>query len=59
VGPSRAAVFGYIQSFLGVLFAVALLGERVTPIQIVGGLVVIASVVLSRAHAEPARHLAR
>ena len=59
VGPSRAAVFGYLQSFLGVLFAVALLGERVEPIQIAGGLVVIASVVLSRAHAEPARHLAR
>jgi uncharacterized membrane protein len=59
VGPSRAAVFGYLQSFLGVLFAVALLGERVEPIQIAGGLVVIASVVLSRAHAEPARHLSR
>jgi drug/metabolite transporter (DMT)-like permease len=59
VGPSRAAVFGYLQSFLGVLFAVALLGERVAPIQIAGGLVVIGSVVLSRSHARPARHLAR
>jgi probable blue pigment (indigoidine) exporter len=59
VGPSRAAVFGYLQSFLGVLFAVALLGERVAPIQIAGGLVVIGSVVLSRSHAGPARHLAR
>ena len=48
VGPSRAAVFGYLQSFLGVLFAVVLLGERVAPIQIAGGLVVIASVILSR-----------
>src|SRR5664280_2295297 len=38
VGPSRAAIFGYLQSFLGVLFAVALLGERVAPIQIAGGL---------------------
>jgi drug/metabolite transporter (DMT)-like permease len=28
VGPSRAALFGYLQSFLGVLFAVGLLGER-------------------------------
>jgi drug/metabolite transporter (DMT)-like permease len=59
VGPSRAAVFGYLQSFLGVLFAVALLGERVEPIQIAGGLVVIASVVLSRAHAGSALRLAQ
>ena len=51
VGPSRAAVFGYLQSFLGVLFAVALLGERVAPIQIGGGIVVIGSVILSRSHA--------
>jgi DNA invertase Pin-like site-specific DNA recombinase len=59
VGPSRAAVFGYLQSFLGVLFAVALLGERVEPIQIAGGLVVIASVVLSRAHTGSAPRLAQ
>ena len=57
VGPSRAAVFGYLQSFLGVLFAVALLGERVAPIQIAGGIVVIGSVILSRSHAgRPHRH---
>jgi drug/metabolite transporter (DMT)-like permease len=48
VGPSRAAMFGYLQSFLGVLFAIALLGEHVTPLQLVGGLVVIGSVALSR-----------
>jgi len=59
VGPSRAAVFGYLQSFLGVLFAVVLLGERVAPIQIAGGLVVICSVVLSRSHVGPARQIAR
>jgi drug/metabolite transporter (DMT)-like permease len=53
VGPSRAAVFGYLQAFLGVLFAVILLGERVAPVQIAGGLVVIGSVVLSRSHAGP------
>lgn len=57
VGPSRAAVFGYLQSFLGVLFAVVLLGERVAPIQIAGGIVVIGSVILSRSHAGwPHRH---
>lgn len=51
VGPSRAAIFGYLQSLLGVLLAVALLGESVLPIQLVGGLVVIGSVVLSRRRA--------
>jgi EamA-like transporter family len=59
VGPSRAAVFAYLQSFLGVLFAVGLLGERAVPIQIAGGLVVIASVILSRSHPRPARHRER
>ncbi len=54
VGPSRAAMFGYLQSFLGVLFAVALLGERVTALQLAGGLIVIASVVLSRRRPEAA-----
>jgi drug/metabolite transporter (DMT)-like permease len=53
VGPSRAAIFLYLQSFLGVLFAFVLLGERVTPLQIMGGLVVIGGVVLSRSHARP------
>lgn len=48
VGPSRAALFGYLQSFLGALFAVALLGELIAPLQLVGGLVVIGSVVMSR-----------
>ena len=55
VGPSRAAVFGYLQSFLGVLLAVLLLGETVLPVQIVGGLVIIGSVVMSRHWAVHAR----
>ena len=48
VGPSRAAVFGYLQSFLGVVFAIALLGEQVTLLQLAGGRVVIGRVLLSR-----------
>ena len=51
VGPSRAAMFGYLQSFLGVVFAILLLAEQVTLVQLAGGLVVIGSVVLSRSHA--------
>ena len=55
VGPSRAAMFGYLQSFLGVLLAVLLLGESVVPLQLVGGLVVIGSVILSRRRADYSR----
>jgi drug/metabolite transporter (DMT)-like permease len=48
VGPSRAAVYGYLQSFLAVLFAVILLGEHITILQILGGLVVVGSIIFSR-----------
>jgi drug/metabolite transporter (DMT)-like permease len=48
VGPSRTAMFGYLQSFLGALFAVVLLGERITALQLGGGAIVIGSIVLSR-----------
>ena len=37
VGPSRAAVYQYLQSFLAVLFAVILLGEQITLVQVLGG----------------------
>lgn len=53
VGPSRAALFGYVQSLLGVGFAVLLLAEHVTILQLAGGLVVIGSVILSRSRARP------
>ncbi len=48
VGASRAAMYQYIQSFLAVVFAVLLLGEPVRVLQLVGGVVVVGSVVLSR-----------
>lgn len=48
IGASRAAIYRYLQSFLGVLFAVLLLGERVGVIQLIGGAIVVASVILSR-----------
>lgn len=57
VGPSRAALFGYLQAFLGVLFAVALLDERIVPLQLVGGLVVIGSVIVSRSRSRARRAL--
>jgi drug/metabolite transporter (DMT)-like permease len=48
VGPSRAAVYLYLQSFLAVLFAVILLGEQITALQILGGLVVVGSIIFGR-----------
>lgn len=55
VGPSRAAVFQYLQSFLGVIFAVLLLGEQVAVVQLAGGAIVIGGVMLSRARPARAR----
>lgn len=48
IGPSSAAVIGYLQAFFGVVFAWLLLGETIGPIQLLGGAVVVAGVVLSR-----------
>jgi drug/metabolite transporter (DMT)-like permease len=48
VGPSRAALFQYLQSLLIVVFSVVLLGERLLLLQVIGGIVVIGSVMLSR-----------
>jgi drug/metabolite transporter (DMT)-like permease len=48
VGPSRAAVYQYLQSFLAVLFAVILLGEQITVLQVLGGLVVVGSIIFGR-----------
>ncbi len=48
IGPSRAAMFQYLQVPLGVLFAVVLLGESVTGVELVGGALIIGSVMLGR-----------
>ena len=48
VGAARASLYTYLEPFLGVLFAVWLLAERVTPVQLAGGIVVVGSVVLAR-----------
>ena len=48
VGPSRAAVYQYLQSFLAVLFAVILLGEHVSLVQVLGGIIVVGSIVFGR-----------
>ena len=48
VGPAHAAMYGYLQTLLGVLFAVMLLGERLTTLQLLGALIVVGSVYWSR-----------
>jgi drug/metabolite transporter (DMT)-like permease len=57
VGPTVASILGTLEIPLGVLWATLLLGERLLPLQIVGGLFVLAAVVLlqlRRASSRPA-----
>lgn len=54
VGPGRAAVYANLQPFLGALFAVAVLSESLRPLQVVGGLVVGAAILLARWRPGPA-----
>jgi drug/metabolite transporter (DMT)-like permease len=44
IGASRATLYMYLQPFLGALFAALLLGEQVTAVQVVGGVVIVAGV---------------
>jgi drug/metabolite transporter (DMT)-like permease len=48
VGPSRAAVFANLQPFLGAIFALLILSESITRLQVAGGLAIAAGIVLSR-----------
>ena len=48
VGPSRAALYTNLQPFLGAIFALVILSESMTRLQVVGGLLIAAGIVLSR-----------
>jgi drug/metabolite transporter (DMT)-like permease len=48
VGASRAAAFIYLQPVFGVVLALLLLGESITPLQVTGGAVVFASILAGR-----------
>jgi len=48
VGAPRAAAFIYLQPVLGIAFAVLLLGESITLLQVTGGAVVFASILAGR-----------
>jgi drug/metabolite transporter (DMT)-like permease len=48
VGPSRAAIYTNLQPFFGAIFALLILSETFTRLQIVGGLLIFVGIVLSR-----------
>jgi drug/metabolite transporter (DMT)-like permease len=53
VGPSRAALYTNLQPFFGAIFALLILSESMTRLQVVGGLLIAAGLVISRGR-EPA-----
>ena len=48
VGPSRATLVSNLQPFVAAIFALAILSERITPLQILGGVAIGVGIVLSR-----------
>jgi drug/metabolite transporter (DMT)-like permease len=48
VGPSRASLVANLQPFLGAVFALLILGERMTAVQVLGGLAIAAGIILAR-----------
>jgi drug/metabolite transporter (DMT)-like permease len=48
VGPSRATLFANIQPFIAAVIAMLILGERLAPLQFLGGLAIAAGILLAR-----------
>jgi len=48
VGAPRASLFANLQPFLSVIFALVLLGESMTALEIAGGILIFAGIVLER-----------
>jgi drug/metabolite transporter (DMT)-like permease len=48
VGPSRAALYANLQPFFGAIFALLILSESMTAIQIAGGVLIAIGILLSR-----------
>jgi drug/metabolite transporter (DMT)-like permease len=46
VGPARAAILGTVEPLLTIILAAIFLGERLQPIQLVGGAFILASVII-------------
>jgi drug/metabolite transporter (DMT)-like permease len=47
VGPSRASLFANLQPFLAAIVALVLLHERITMVQVAGGLAIAGGIVLA------------
>ena len=48
VGPARASLFGNLQPFFAVFFALVLLSETLHPLEIAGGVLIFAGIALER-----------
>jgi drug/metabolite transporter (DMT)-like permease len=53
VGANRASLYANLQPFLGALFAVLTLNETMGTLQIVGGAVIAAGILLARQRRAP------
>lgn len=56
LGPSRATVYSYLQPFVGLIFAVLILGESLAVLQLVGGGLILGGILFGR---EPQPEVAR
>lgn len=54
VGPARASLFGNLQPFFAVFFALVLLSETLHPLEIAGGALIFAGIALERVRRQPA-----
>lgn len=54
VGAPHATLWANLQPFIGAVFAVIILSEGLGPLQIVGGLVIAVSIIISRSRRHPA-----
>lgn len=53
VGPSRASLFGNLQPFFAVFFALVLLSETLHPLEIAGGVLIFAGIAFERLWRRP------
>jgi len=53
LGATRAALYAYLQPFLGAVFAVLILGETLHAVQLAGGVVIVLGVLGGRPRAVP------
>jgi drug/metabolite transporter (DMT)-like permease len=53
VGAARSSLYANLQPFLGVGFAVLVLSEKMTALQIVGGVVIAAGILIARVRRAP------